>query len=279
MFGDVEPDSLALDPRNKFVWEAAAPKVVSGTLRAIFIECSFADCVDDSSLYGHLCPRHLIAELSVLASKVVAAQQPSQQQQQQQYRHRHSDSSAGAGKRKREDCSPPRRGSRQVSPRSKRAQSSSLRRIVKPEESPPPPSSSTRVSTGSALRSHFDSAAASAELPELTHDDFTPSYQDTDDTGDAEDHHYERHDQHLGMAMGMPSVNPTAPSDFSWADTGTAPLLPLTGLSVYIIHVKDNLTDGPSPASQILRELRTQGEEARLGCEFYVPVAGEGICI
>lgn len=70
VFGDVEPDSLSLKPRNKRIWEAAAPKIITGALRAIFIECSYNDSVDDSSLYGHLCPRHLIAELSVLAAIV-----------------------------------------------------------------------------------------------------------------------------------------------------------------------------------------------------------------
>ncbi|KAL1953998.1 hypothetical protein VTO42DRAFT_1853 [Malbranchea cinnamomea] len=76
VFGDVEPDSLSLEPRNSKVWEVAAPKIAAGTLRAIFIECSFSDSVDDASLYGHLCPRHLIAELVVLASNVVDCLKP-----------------------------------------------------------------------------------------------------------------------------------------------------------------------------------------------------------
>src|SRR5215471_9690406 len=54
VFGDVEPDTVSLTPRNEKVWEAAAPKIAAGTLRAIFIECSFPDSVDDDSLYGHL---------------------------------------------------------------------------------------------------------------------------------------------------------------------------------------------------------------------------------
>ncbi|EER26736.1 3',5'-cyclic-nucleotide phosphodiesterase pde1 [Coccidioides posadasii str. Silveira] len=74
IFGDVEPDSISLEPRNAGVWEAAAPKIASGSLRAIFIECSYSDSVEDGSLYGHLCPRHLILELSALASKVLGCQ-------------------------------------------------------------------------------------------------------------------------------------------------------------------------------------------------------------
>ncbi|KAK1144677.1 3',5'-cyclic-nucleotide phosphodiesterase pde1 [Aspergillus melleus] len=70
IFGDVEPDSVSAFPRNRRVWEMAAPKIISGTLRAIFIECSYDDSVKDENLYGHLNPRHLIAELKVLAQLV-----------------------------------------------------------------------------------------------------------------------------------------------------------------------------------------------------------------
>ncbi|KAH8432281.1 3',5'-cyclic-nucleotide phosphodiesterase PDE1 [Aspergillus melleus] len=70
IFGDVEPDSVSAYPRNRRVWEMAAPKIISGALRAIFIECSYDDSVKDENLYGHLNPRHLIAELKVLAQLV-----------------------------------------------------------------------------------------------------------------------------------------------------------------------------------------------------------------
>ena len=55
--------------------------------------------------------------------------------------------------------------------------------------------------------------------------------------------------------------------------------LPLSGLSVYVIHIKDSLSDGPLPSDQILQELRKKGTEAMLGCEFYVPKDGEAIWI
>jgi hypothetical protein len=55
--------------------------------------------------------------------------------------------------------------------------------------------------------------------------------------------------------------------------------LPLEGLKVYIIHIKENLTDGPHPRDQILRELQDHGEAARLGCEFFIPNPLEGIWI
>ncbi|KAJ5725292.1 uncharacterized protein N7483_006649 [Penicillium malachiteum] len=75
VFGDVEPDSISLEPRNRRVWETAAPKIATGKLPAIFIECSYTDSVHDPYLYGHLCPRHLVAELTVLADKVLNVQE------------------------------------------------------------------------------------------------------------------------------------------------------------------------------------------------------------
>ena len=70
IFGDVEPDSISLSPRTAQVWAEAAPKVAQGLLTGIFIECSYDDSQADETLFGHLAPRHLIAELKVLADKV-----------------------------------------------------------------------------------------------------------------------------------------------------------------------------------------------------------------
>ena len=72
IFGDVEPDSLSLSPRTAQVWADAAPKVASGLLRGILIECSYDESQSDDTLFGHLAPRHVIAELLVLADKVNA---------------------------------------------------------------------------------------------------------------------------------------------------------------------------------------------------------------
>ena len=70
IFGDVEPDSISLSPRNKQVWSEAAPKIASGRLGGIFIECSFDNTITDDRLYGHLASRYLNEELKVLASEV-----------------------------------------------------------------------------------------------------------------------------------------------------------------------------------------------------------------
>lgn len=73
IFGDVEPDSLCLSPRNRNIWREAAPKIASGKLTAIFIECSFDDSQTDDRLFGHLTPRYIVEEMTALAEEVTAA--------------------------------------------------------------------------------------------------------------------------------------------------------------------------------------------------------------
>jgi hypothetical protein len=220
VFGDVEPDSVSMGTNNRRVWEAAAPKIVTGKLRAIFIECSYNDSTDDSYLYGHMCPRHLVFELSVLANRVLELRE----------------AKPGAKKRKRALSGRATTGSEQLSPRSKRALSDSAE---KGRSSEP------------FLESHL-LRSDSLEVPQIPRMDYG-------DSGSG-DH---------TSAVEMPDPE-------TWA--GTTPL-PLEGLRVYIIHIKENLTDGPAPGVQILEELRTQGEAAHLGCEFLLPNAVEEIWI
>ncbi|KAI1393627.1 cAMP phosphodiesterases class-II-domain-containing protein [Hypoxylon trugodes] len=75
MFGDVEPDSISLSPRNIGVWQEAAPRIAKGNLAAIFIECSYDDSQTDDRLFGHLTPRYIIQELKALAEEVETARQ------------------------------------------------------------------------------------------------------------------------------------------------------------------------------------------------------------
>ncbi|TWU75771.1 3',5'-cyclic-nucleotide phosphodiesterase pde1 [Metarhizium rileyi] len=74
IFGDVEPDSISLSPRNLQVWQEAASRIVSGALAAIFIECSYDDSQSNDRLFGHLKPCFLMDELRVLAHEVQVAQ-------------------------------------------------------------------------------------------------------------------------------------------------------------------------------------------------------------
>ena len=89
IFGDVEPDSLSLSPRNSQVWSDAAEKITAGVLTGILIECSYDDSQSDETLFGHLAPRHLIAELKDLAEQV-KAMRPREQKSSQRKRKRFS---------------------------------------------------------------------------------------------------------------------------------------------------------------------------------------------
>ncbi|KAI1143755.1 cAMP phosphodiesterases class-II-domain-containing protein [Hypoxylon sp. FL0543] len=75
IFGDVEPDSISLSPRNLGVWQEAAPRIAKGNLSAIFIECSYDDSQTDDRLYGHLTPRYIIQEMKALAAEVESVRQ------------------------------------------------------------------------------------------------------------------------------------------------------------------------------------------------------------
>lgn len=90
IFGDVEPDSLSLSPRTAQVWGDAAPMVVAGVLSGVFIECSYDDSRSNETLFGHLSPRHLIAELRVLAEMVTSLKKSSSVDLSRK-RKRHSD--------------------------------------------------------------------------------------------------------------------------------------------------------------------------------------------
>lgn len=217
IFGDVEPDSVALEPHNRRVWQTAAPKVEEGTLRAIFIECSYNDSVDDAYLYGHLCPRHLIAELSVLAKFVMELRDKKNNPPAQ-----NTGDPADPAKSKRKWESTSNENPLSISPRSMKR---------------------TRSMGGRTDPAKSNRASETPELPSL----------------------YEEEDFDF-----------SAPNASRWA--GANPL-PLQDLSVYIIHIKETLADGPPPGEEILNQLRRQATESSLGCQFFLPDPEEGIFI
>jgi hypothetical protein len=231
VFGDVEPDSVSLEGHNKLVWDTAAPKIAAGTLRAIFIECSYNDSIDDAYLYGHMCPRHLAAELTILAAKVVDMRDSIAQVDKKRKRN---ETTIGG------EISP-----EQVSPKSKRSQSNSSGVIMN--------------ITANASSQSRNNSTIDKDMP-----DATPATN-------ARAEPFTLHDGH-GAVIGSDLI----PNPASWADSTP---LPLAGLSVYIIHIKEHLTDGPPPGDQILHELRAHGEAASLGCEFFIPDPLQGIWI
>lgn len=227
IFGDVEPDRISKKPRNRKVWEAAAPKVASGTLRAIFIECSYADSVDDTYLYGHLCPRHLIEELSVLATKTEQIKQSKQE----------------------------------TSTRDKRADNTEVRDMFLCKD---------RLLTQPYKATIAEDGRVN-KLPFRTHtsNQSQPAINSKDDT--AQDVNAARDKTAAACHHDSDSHSSTQIEDLS--------SLPLCGLSIYLIHIKENLSEGPLSSEQILREVREKGATARLGCEFHVPKGGEAIWI
>jgi hypothetical protein len=88
IFGDVEPDSVSLSPRTAHIWAEAAPKMAAGILTGIFIECSYNNSQSDAVLYGHLAPRHLIAELQNLAEMVKEARREYGREKEEQRKGR-----------------------------------------------------------------------------------------------------------------------------------------------------------------------------------------------
>jgi 3',5'-cyclic-nucleotide phosphodiesterase len=68
--GDTGPDALEEGGRLGRLWTRVAPLIRNHRLRALFIECSYSDGREDAALFGHLNPRWLTAELSLLAERV-----------------------------------------------------------------------------------------------------------------------------------------------------------------------------------------------------------------
>ena len=68
--GDTGPDAVEGKGHLANLWDAVAPLVRSGALRAIFIEASYPDPRPDALLFGHLTPKWIDQELQSLAARV-----------------------------------------------------------------------------------------------------------------------------------------------------------------------------------------------------------------
>jgi cAMP phosphodiesterase len=67
-FGDTGADSVEHSDKMGKVWQAVSPLIKTGHLKAIFIEVSFPNEQPVKSLFGHLTPALLNAELQALAT-------------------------------------------------------------------------------------------------------------------------------------------------------------------------------------------------------------------
>ncbi|KAL9116185.1 MAG: hypothetical protein Q9227_000556 [Pyrenula ochraceoflavens] len=244
VFGDIEPDSISILPRNQVVWEDAASKIIRRALRAIFIECSYDDAVRDEDLYGHLCPRHLIAELRFLAQRVLnlkkAAEMKGPPSPVLLRKRRMPGEMAG-------DKTPPLKSTFLGSPELQYENGVSSR-------------------NGSHSRGRLPRSQTPPLEPEgLPHVPVTPFLNER------------LHDEKNGNTGGAGST-----SDPSSSMGRLVPVDepgPLEGLTVFIIHVKDTLKDGPPPEVTILAQLEEQAREVGLGCKFSVTKWGESIWV
>ena len=245
IFGDVEPDSLSLTPRTYLVWQEAARKIAHGLLGGIFIESSYDDSQADAILFGHLNPKHLIIELQNLAAMVVDAKAARNVEM-------------GAKKRKRS-------GPNGLDVVAKHA--------VRENEH--------KRSRSLAGRSVLVQDRRRSSVPDHTMDDapiaaspLSPMDATVHPKNDRRDpiQHPREHDNAISPKAVRLSVSTTNDTEFA--------TLPLEGLKVVIIHIKDTMKDGPHVRDNILVQLQQHEETLReegkgLGCEFVISGDGE----
>ncbi|KAG7291020.1 hypothetical protein NEMBOFW57_001028 [Staphylotrichum longicolle] len=287
IFGDVEPDSVSLSPRNRQVWQEAAPKIAAGNLKAIFIECSYDDSRCVERLFGHLTPRFICEEMTALAEEVVAA------------RHERDHHSSAHGS---------------VSSDKKRKRISDDGSQAKRKSTPQPTTSSSAlhhprfdhpVSPKSLIpRRRVNSTASSAsdhDLPKIpplpTHPlrSSTTATTTGPNSPDPNPDLLEVQDGTISVPeLDMSSTSHLSSSDLSPTTTTAttmplllptshpqqlpAPLLlkdALKGLKVVVIHVKETMVDGPRAGDVILQELEAHERETGLGVEYAVSRKGE----
>ncbi|CAK7203972.1 3',5'-cyclic-nucleotide phosphodiesterase pde1 [Sporothrix eucalyptigena] len=301
MFGDVEPDSVSLSPRNALIWQEAAPKIAAGNLAAIFVECSYDDAQPLDRLYGHLTPKFVAEEMANLAAEVAHArivykQQQAELQEQQQKQQRDRDRDRDGRKRKRyagdddrmsisntsRTGSHSRRKTEAVAEtsagESSKSATESAPTMDAPLEDPVSPRTvkPARVAIATSAEGGVPvppveppvlepevahAAATPATHPSLTDPDVDPSLPSLDDEG-----------------VGAPSTAPTSIPDVvpPALDVADEPL-PLRGLKVVIIHIKEKLRDGPPAGEIILDQLREHEERNPLGCEYVISYAGQSL--
>lgn len=321
MFGDVEPDSISLSPRNGLIWQEAAPKIAAGNLAAIFVECSYDDSQPLDRLYGHLTPRFVAEEMANLAAEVAHARIVYQQQQaellQEQQKQRQRDRDRDGRKRKRYGGDDDRVSVSNTS----RTASHSRRKTEALETQTTAGESST--SEAAAVEAVVTKLAAAAEpvveAPILPEDPVSPRtvkpvrmaiatsaegsgvvvpppLEESGDVPQPDAHHAATPATHLSLTepdpslpsldyevLQAPSTAPTSIFDVSASvlDPATAATseqpLPLRGLKVVIIHIKEKLRDGPPAGEVILDQLREHEEQNPLGCEYIISYAGQSL--
>ena len=266
IFGDVEPDSISLSPRNFEVWQDAAPKMAAGQLAAILIECSYDDSRPDERLFGHLIPRYLMEELKVLASQVEVARRASQTQSQilsNAGSARSSVSTLVRKKRKRGLANLDENAIRRARHGSMGLGSEEL--PLSPKSQMKAPTSNSKSGSGNSLhlvdgvegRRGSGTSNGGRDTPHIA----TPTAELTlKDLGGFDGH--------------LPK--PTIPGMCGVPEVIVPPNV-LKGLKVVIIHVKDRQDDDQPVGEVILGELLEHEKQIQLGCEFVISQVGQSI--
>jgi cAMP phosphodiesterase len=254
IFGDVEPDTISSFPRTHIVWAEAAPKIAHGLLAGIFIECSYNDSQNDAVLFGHLSPRHLIAELQTLGEMVAEKKRESAEKVGRKRKR----AATGLGGSTAEDST----GGTRSRSRTKRA---TTPKLTSPDDTP----------MGDVLEEPAPVTPNTATFN--TKDVHTPHHHH---------HHHNHHHQHNDTPIQTPnhhtslSRNPTMEAGNGTFTPTQTYEPPLKNVKIVIIHVKDSMLDGPLVGESILKELNAH--EAKLtkqgkglGCTFEVSASGD----
>lgn len=219
------------------MWKEAARKIYSGSLGAIFIECSYDSSQPDSALYGHLSPAHLIAELKVLGGYVEEL--------------RHADNL----KRKRKRLSsgyhnpdPEIEGRRRSIPHL------------------PPHAAPSATTTAASLSTDMEDDTGDIgptggrpmrELQSCPPESPPPSPS-------------------AAPPLSATAAAVAAPAPASLSAVYCPSLRPLNALRIVITHVKDTMTGVDVPA-KVLADLEALEREAGLGCTFMLAKQGASI--
>ncbi|KUI65202.1 putative 3',5'-cyclic-nucleotide phosphodiesterase [Cytospora mali] len=242
IFGDVEGDSVSMNPRNLHIWQEAAPKIVLGKLKAILIECSYDDSRPVDRLFGHLTPSFLVQEMEVLADEVKTARTRMASE-----KSRSATDVRRSSKRKRDTTQDDSTiASRRMASRAMaRHSGDSITEPVSPRTLKAP-----RSDFSSGIVQFEDSVDNSPHIAtptaQLSLQDFERAYS-------------------TGNTPGGARAAADGPQ--------------LKGLKVVIIHVKDKMNDEERVEDTILDELQDHESfmDVPLGCEWVISEVGQSL--
>ncbi|KAI5808599.1 cAMP phosphodiesterases class-II-domain-containing protein, partial [Peziza echinospora] len=299
MWGDVEPDSLSLSPRNFVVWNEAARKVNIGTLKAVFIECSFDNSQPDEFLFGHLTPKHLYAELTALATRVRLLREGdnvevgmSRQESSDQDQDMDLEEWKSAKKRKRvsigyfnedQEISARRWGNPHKSgftgrkiPEEEAGNSSSTSsgETATPNDEP-------RQDANGGVSPHCTATEPEESVPPFEHsqtgsENLNPIPPIPASPENSTKHHKREYSREVEMKDRSP-VNGKKVEKEGEYENGFSGEGLLAGLLVVVTHVKDPLEDDVDTKANIYEELLKEEAVGKLGCTFVMALKGQTI--